>query len=86
MGKSLVRGIVIRGSEGVHGLPQTDWNRALEGEKSESQTQSERASKFSGYKNSIRRGFGYKNDNYFLVCKKKAPVDFDDELIIGDFR
>ena len=22
--------------------------------------------------------------NYFLVCKKKKPVDFDDELKIGD--
>ena len=23
---------------------------------------------------------------YFLVCKKKKPVDFDDELRIGDVR
>ena len=23
---------------------------------------------------------------YFLVCKKKKPVDFDDELKIGDVR
>ena len=23
---------------------------------------------------------------YFLVCKKKQPVDFDDELEIGDVR
>ena len=24
--------------------------------------------------------------NYFLVCQKKKPVDFDDELRIGDVR
>ena len=23
---------------------------------------------------------------YFLVCQKKKPVDFDDELKIGDVR
>ena len=25
-------------------------------------------------------------DKYFLVCKKKKPVDFDDELRIGGVR